>query len=269
MKAYQERVALTVQEQLARAEANEYFKAGDLHGAATAYERALAATVLAENRLPLLSNLGLCRKQTANPDAARDCFNAALALGAACYEAPGLALKAAGRLLEICSELGDEPGSRAALAECRFYSHRCQEKGVSPPPSLKLPAPPHPSVVEALLMAVGAVGTVESSPVMVAGVPEGEGFEGVREALGRDVGAEAIDDHRMHALALSIHIESMRPALGGTLLSLLLASGTPTDARHEAGGENDPLGGVGWDVCGGVGWCWCWCWGGVGWGEMG
>eukprot|EP00966_Prymnesium_polylepis_P174769 4044562-Prymnesium_polylepis.1 len=58
--AYRERVALTVQEQLARAEANELFKAGDLTGAAAAYETALAATVLDENRLPLLANLGLC-----------------------------------------------------------------------------------------------------------------------------------------------------------------------------------------------------------------
>ena len=231
-KNFQERVQLTVQEQLARAEANELFKAGDLRGAVAAYQQALAVTVLGENRLPLLANLGLCHLRLAEPQAAREDLKESLALGVACYDNPGLALKAAGRLLEACDTLEDAGGSRAALAECRFYWSRCIEKSVAPPPSLRLPQPPMAACVEALLMAVGALGTVESSPLAA---PPATSFAEVSECMGREVLAETLDEHRMHALALSIHVEGMQPTLSGKLLSFLLEGGTPVDARHEAG----------------------------------
>ena len=43
--------------------------------------------------------------------------------------------------------------------------------------------------------------------------------------------AESLDAERMHALALTVHIECLRPALRGELLSLLLEGGAPPDAR--------------------------------------
>ena len=45
---------------------------------------------------------------------------------------------------------------------------------------------------------------------------------------------ESLDADRMHALALAVHIECMRPALRGELLALLLEGGTPPDARVAA-----------------------------------
>ena len=82
-------------------------------------------------------------------------------------------------------------------------------------------------------MAVGSVATADSTP---AEAPvHKEDFCAVKEALGLGVRPEDLDEHRMHAVALSIHIECMRPALGGALLATLLDGGTPPDARHEAG----------------------------------
>ena len=81
-------------------------------------------------------------------------------------------------------------------------------------------------------MAVGSLGTVESSPVAAPPVTT---FAEVAECMGREVFAETLDEHRMHALALSIHVEGMQPTLSGKLLSFLLEGGTPVDARHEAG----------------------------------
>ena len=45
---------------------------------------------------------------------------------------------------------------------------------------------------------------------------------------------ESLDADRMHALALAVHLECMRPALRGELLALLLEGGTPPDARVTA-----------------------------------
>ena len=58
------------------------------------------------------------------------------------------------------------------------------------------------------------------------------GLAEVRAAL-NSARAESCDEDGMNALALSIHIESMRPSLDGALLSALLASGVPPDCRHE------------------------------------
>ena len=118
VRSYQEQVTLTVQEQLARADANALFKRGAIKDAAAAYEAALEnrlplLTVLDENRLPLLANLGLCRLRLSEFAAAAECLAAALDLGVACYAAPNLAVKAAGRRLEACQE------GRAARDEAR------------------------------------------------------------------------------------------------------------------------------------------------------
>ena len=155
VRSYQEQVTLTVQEQLARADANALFKRGDIKDAAAAYEAALEITVLDENRLPLLANLGLCRLRLSDFAAAAECLAAALDLGVACYVAPNLAVKAAGRRLEACQQLGDEAGARAAIADCSFFLQRSREKGGLAPPKLDLPPEPSAEAVTDLLMAVG------------------------------------------------------------------------------------------------------------------
>ena len=211
-RTYQETVTLTVQEQLARAEANELFKEGRLDLAAEAYEKALSVAVLDENKLPLLANLGLCNLRLACPDAAADCLGRALRFGAACYTSPNVAFKAAGRRVEACQRLGDTPGERAAIADCHFYRLRSVEKGGTAPPKLDLPEV-DAEAVTALLMAVG-------------GAEDAEGVGIVRKRL-TDAKAESLDADRMHALALSVHIECLRPTLRGSLLSAPFRSGLP------------------------------------------
>ena len=164
VRSYQEQVTLTVQEQLARADANALFKRGDIKDAAAAYEAALEITVLDENRLPLLANLGLCRLRLSEFAAAAECLAAALDLGVACYTAPNLAVKAAGRRLEACQQLGDEAGARAAVADCRFYLQRSREMGGQAPPKLDLPPEPSAEAVTDLLMAVGGAEDAGGQP---------------------------------------------------------------------------------------------------------
>jgi len=264
VRSYQEQVTLTVQEQLARADANGLFKQGDIKGAAAAYEGALAVTVLDENRLPLLANLGLCRLRLSEFAAAAEGLAVALDLGVACYAAPNLALKAAGRRLEACQQLGDEAGARAAIADCSFFLQRSREKCGLAPPKLDLPPEPSAEAVTDLLMAVGGAEddgglnevqephphpnpnpnpnpnpspnpnpnpnpTPSPSPTPN---PSPNPHQ-VRRSL-TEAKPESLDAHRMHALALTVHVECMRPALRGELLSLLLEGGAPPDARVPA-----------------------------------
>ena len=87
---------------------------------------------------------------------------------------------------------------------------RCQEKGIAPPPSLKLPPGPPLASVEVLLGAVGAEGTSPETDEV-----DESSFDVLRAklaALALDgVQPESLDADRMHAIALAIHIESMRP----------------------------------------------------------
>ena len=232
---YQRRVELTVDEQLKRAEANQLFRDGDIAAAVVAYEAALATAVLDENRLPLLSNIGFCHLKLSAPeagakytvqhelDAARARLLEGLALGAACFSAPVLGAKVAGRLLEVCRRAGDAAGERAAIAECRFYVSAAGERGLKPP-ALDLPKPPEPGAVTALLMAIGQCAEADE-----------EDLPAVRAAL-REASGEALDEHRMSALCLSVHISCLRPALQTALVQAILDEGAPADARHEAGG---------------------------------
>jgi hypothetical protein len=229
-----ETLQLTVEEQLKRASANELFRAGDISGAVVAYEAALAETLLAENRLPLLSNLGFCHLKLGAPEAganfkvpheltaASECLLAGLKLGTACFQAPVLGAKVAGRQLEVSRRAGDAAGERAAAAECRFYISVAEEKGLKPPTvDLLEPAPPLHAVTD-LLMAIGDCEDADA------------GLARVRSKLGEARG-EALDENRMNALNLAVHISCLRPTLGGSLLQALLDDGTPVDARHENG----------------------------------
>ena len=230
--AFQQRVAATVDSQLKRAEANQLFRDGDLTGAVTAYEAALAEAVLDEDRLPLLSNLGFCYLKLAAPEpgtnfkvaselrSSSKALLAGLALGRACCRAPVLAAKVAGRQLEACRRSGDATGERTAVAECRFYIALAIEAGANPP-ALDLPPPPPAEKVTSLLMSIGQA-------------EDGDGVLLVRAALG-EAPAESLDEHRMNALCLAVHIACLRPAISVTLLQAMLDSGTPVDARHEQG----------------------------------
>lgn len=203
---------------------NEVFKQGNVPAAIVAYKAALESTVLGENRLPLLSNLSLCHLKDDDLKASASCLTEALALGVACYASPGLAVKAAGRWVDVCSTMGNFKSERQAISDARFYLKRAKEKNIKPPAGLRLPMATDPVHVTALLSAIGAVGATEGE----------EGLAAVRAAL-RTANAEDLDNDRMNALALAIHVEGMRPVLGGSLLSLLLESGAPPDARHEEG----------------------------------
>ena len=241
---YQQRLSLTVNEQLKRHEANELFRTGNISDAVVAYEAALAEAVLDENRLPLLSNLGLCHLKLAAAEvgahftrddceilnqelaAARTRLLEGLSLGSACFSAPVLAAKVAGRLLEACHRAGDTAGERAAVAECRFYVSVAIERGLKPPAVELLPDPPEPAAVGALLSAIGQCEDAE---------PESEDMRAVREAL-RHANGEALDEHRMNALCLAVHISCLRPERISTkLVQTILFTGAPVDARHETG----------------------------------
>ena len=218
--SYAERVQLTVEEQLARAEANALFKDGDVAAASAAYESALASTRLPENRLALLSNLGLCQLRLGEASAALGWLSQTASLGQACLESPSLAVKACARRLEACRSLDDASGARAAVADAAFYRRLALARG-GKFEGLELPPADAAEAVTSLLMAVGAA------------EDEG-GLARVSAALER-AKAESCDEDGMNALALSIHIEAMRPALAGALLGLLLESGAPPDCRHEGG----------------------------------
>ena len=231
--SYQERVTITVEEQLKRAEANALFRDGDLPGAIVAYEAALETAKLDENKLPLLSNLGFCHLKLAAPEAgtnfkvpselraASQRLLSALALGGACFRTPVLGAKVAGRQLEACRRAGDSAGERVAAAECRFYISVCLEKGLTPP-TLDLPAAPPAEAVTFLLMAIGSCEETDDIATITTALAKASG--------------EALDEHRMNALCLAVHISCLRPAkLATRLLEAVLESGTPPDARHEQG----------------------------------
>ena len=216
---YAEKVQLTVEEQLLRAEANDLFKSGDFAAAADAYKEALAKTILPENKLALISNLALTFLKLGKAAEAAACVATELMpLGQACFETPALAVKACARRLQACRSLGDEKGERTSAADACFFLRLAEAKG-SKFESLDLPPADSSTTVEALLMSIGQV-------------EDESGLAQVRAALG-SARAESCDEDGMNALALSIHIESMRPSLEGALLSALLESGVPPDCRHE------------------------------------
>ena len=222
-----ERVQATVDEQLARAEANALFKAGDLRGAAAAYEVALDSTKLPENRLALLSNLGLCWLKLGDAAAAARWLGPTQmqALGKACYENPGLAVKACARRLQACKIMGNEVDERSAAADAAFYLRLARAKGAKFE-SIDLPPADSSKAVETLLMAIGAVEDAD-------GLPEVESLIGGAFPLAK--AESCCDDDGINGLALAINIEAMRPTLNGGLLHVILRSGVPPDCRHEAG----------------------------------
>ena len=220
--SYSERVNLTVESQLKRAEANQLFRDGNLQSAVVAYEEALRGCVLDEDKLPLLSNLGFCHLKLNDPAEACKRLLPALALGSACFKNPVLAAKVSGRFLEACRRLGDAKEERRAIADCHFYISVANERHLTPP-SLSLPLPPAESTTE-LLMAIGECEDNECDAA--AKLPT---------LLHQAGGGESMDEHRMHALALSVHMECLRPKLNGVdvgwLLGVILDHGTGRVSR--------------------------------------
>ena len=164
------RFALSDDRMWPRAEANALFREGDVAGAAAAYSHALEADeVKDEDKLALLANLSLCRLRLTEFGAAESAAEEALRLGAACYANPGLAAKAAGRLLEARRaqvSRDDEwivltdcrQSQRAAIASARFYLDCARVQGSKAPEEyeLFLPKPPSQDAAVSLLRAIGA-----------------------------------------------------------------------------------------------------------------
>ena len=207
-----------------RAEANALFVAGDLPAAAAAYSSVLADDGTAEDdRLAVLSNLGLVHFKLGDCAAALAALREGLGMSPACHRNAGLAVKIAARLMSTCDALGDGAGTRAALADCRFF---LALPGAGIVKNLELPAGPDASAVTKLLMTIGCS---ES---------DDDGLDDVREALCL-APAEAGDAHGMNAVCLSVHIACLRQEKpwGVSLVEMMLAGGTPVDARSEKEGR--------------------------------
>ena len=101
----------------ARDAANALFKEGDLPGAVAAYNAALMDPE--EERLPLLSNLGLCHLKLSQPQLALSSLQDALSEETALQDYPKLATKAAVRLIQAYEAVGDEVRARITLAAAR------------------------------------------------------------------------------------------------------------------------------------------------------
>ena len=206
-----------------RLEANALFKAGDLKGAVARYTAALDDPT--EERLPLLSNLGLCHLRLRQASHAVAPLTEALTLTSELFLSPKLATKAAARLHEAYVAVGDQVGTRRALADLRFFLQRSGDvaglKGV--------PRPTDTEKVFDLLV------TIAHSP------SHGErGLKAVGVLLSRGVPAEAYDDEGGCAVTLATEIASKSEgrgpdSMGVRLLKLVLEGGPPADVRKRDG----------------------------------
>lgn len=223
-----------------RADGNRLFKAGDCAAAVAAYKEALEDPD--EDRLPLLSNLGLCLMKLRQFEAATTVLTEATSLTASMHAAPELATKAAARLFEALVgrglvEAADHSSGpladalrvnkallkgleRRALADFRHYARRCTVSGLK---ALGMPPPPDEELALALIFAV-------------TNAPRGAaGLEQVRAALARSP-AEAYDSRGNSALALGVETACRATdQFGSQLVALLLQKGTPPDVRAPMG----------------------------------
>jgi len=74
-----------------------------------------------EERLPLLSNLGLCHLKLSQPQLALSSLQDALSEETALQDYPKLATKAAVRLIQAYEAVGDEAGKAQAVASLRRF----------------------------------------------------------------------------------------------------------------------------------------------------
>lgn len=204
-----------------RAEGNAKFKAGDLAGAVAAYEACL--TDPDEDRLPVLSNLGLCYLKMSDRTAAVARLSEALALTPSLFASPKLAAKAAARLYEAHGTT-DSMARRLALYDLRFFMRRAG--GVT-----GLPPLPAPTDEQAVLRAI---------VTMVNAPPSTHGLATVRTAM-LGVPADASDQHGGCLLVVATEIACKSTgrgvrSFGCELLALMLEGGTPPDVRNSDNG---------------------------------
>ena len=168
--------------------------------------------------LELQCSSGITHTHASEFDRACQDFEVALADGRACQDSPELAARIASLLVDLCQSRGDVAGSRSAAGIASYYG--AQPHRASPPA-------PHPKQVLGLLMAVRQC---DEDVDLVDGT-----WLSVRAALDH-AGAEYLDAEGMHALGLAVQIAcEIGTAMGMALLSLVLQSGVPADARLSNG----------------------------------
>lgn len=205
-----------------RAEGNAKFKSGDLEGAIAAYEVALEDPD--EDRLPLLSNVGLCLLKQKQPAKALVFLCEAMILTVRLHASPKVATKAAARRYEAEVLLNNAAGMRAALADLRYYT---RQPGGSMTGSSSIPEAPDEAKVLKLILAIVNGGRDDNSLRQVQHLLEG-------------VPAEAYDQQGNNPLNLAIEVacsttDRGRSSYGVKLLRMLLDAGTPPDARSVTG----------------------------------
>ena len=215
----------TTQESPKRLEANALFNAGDLADAAAMYTAALDDPT--EQRLPLLSNLGLCYLRLRQASHAVAPLTEALTLTDELFASPKLATKAAARLYEAYFIGSDPAGMRRALADLCFFVQR----GGGDVGSLGLKGVPRAVDAEKVL---DLLITIAHSP------SHGEsGLKAVRKLL-EGVPAEAYDDEGGCAVTLATEVASKSEgrgpgSMGVRLLQCVLEDGPPADVRKRDG----------------------------------
>ena len=204
-----------------RAEGNAKFKEGDLAGAVTAYEACL--TDPDEDRLPVLSNLGLCYLKLNEHALAVARLREALSLTRSLFAAPKLASKAAARLYEAYGA-SESTAKRQALFDLRFYMNKDGGKltGVQTLPT--------PADEKAVLKAI---------VTMVNAPHNAHGLAAVRAAM-VGVPADACDQHGGCLLVVAAEVACKSSGRGAQsygceLLALMLEGSTPPDVRNTNG----------------------------------
>ena len=198
-----------------RAEGNAKFKSGDLEGAIAAYEKALEDPE--EDRLPLLSNVGLCHLKRKEPAKALAFLREAMTLTVRLHASPKIATKAAARRYEAEVSLGDIAAMRAALADLRYYT---RQPGGSVTGLSNIPDAPAEEKALQLIVAI------------VNGQQNDSGLWQIERLL-EGVPAEACDKHGNNPLSLSVEVACATTDRGSSfgfkLVQMLLKAGTPPD----------------------------------------
>lgn len=204
-----------------RADGNAKFKSGDLEGAIAAYEKALEDPE--EDRLPLLSNVGLCHLKRKEPAKALAFLREAMTLTVRLHASPKIATKAAARRYEAEVSLGDIAAMRAALADLRYYT---RQPGGSVTGLSNIPDAPAEEKALQLIVAI------------VNGQQNDSGLWQIERLL-EGVPAEACDKHGNNPLSLSVEVACATTDCGSSfgfkLVQMLLKAGTPPDVRQSGG----------------------------------
>jgi hypothetical protein len=207
---------------------NAKFRIGDLPGAVIAYEACLSDPN--EDRLPVLSNLGLCHAKMGQTESAIARLTEALDMTRSLFANAELAVKAAFRLYEAIDD-GDGSDAtamkkkRRALYDLRYYARR--NGGNAMGIRAKMPSP----VSE---------GAVFDAALILANSPQNDRGLGAVESALIGVPPEACDQHGNCLLNVAIEMACRSPgrgpqSYGCKLIASMLDGGTPPDVRDFRG----------------------------------